>query len=183
MLLDQDAVSDERDRRADGELAVELDRKSVHRDRADDTTPLAGDQNLCSSHVPAEPVRIPDRDDADPGRLLGDEPAPVARALTRRQPLHERERGVPAEGGLEAVCTRICPERRDAVERDPATHGVEGRFRVAEGRSAVRDVMRDSGQPCRCRAKALDLRGGQIRDLLVDSGGERRVIQPECMAD
>ena len=41
------------------------------------------DRDLRPGHVPPEPVRVPDGDDADPGRPLGDEATPVPGALAR----------------------------------------------------------------------------------------------------
>src|SRR5688572_3840265 len=64
--LRPDAVAEQRHRRADRQLAVELDRESVHRDRPDDASELAGDTNLGPGQVAPEAVGVADRDDADP---------------------------------------------------------------------------------------------------------------------
>jgi len=86
MIFRHHPLAEQRHRRADGKLAVELDGQRVHRDRADDAAPLAFDPDFGSCHVAAEAVRIPDRDDPDPGGLLGHETAAVPGAFARRKP-------------------------------------------------------------------------------------------------
>ena len=83
VLLGEHAVADDRHRRADRELAVELDGEGVHRDRPGDAAALAGDTHLRAGQVAAEAVRVADRDDADPrgGRHVR---AAVAGALPGR---------------------------------------------------------------------------------------------------
>ena len=49
-----------------GQLAVELDREGVHRDRPDHAPPLARDENLGAGEVAPEAVGVADRDDPDP---------------------------------------------------------------------------------------------------------------------
>ena len=81
--LREDAVAEDRDRRADRLLALELDREGVHRDDADHAPRLAADAHLGAGQVAAKAVRVADRHDPDPRRLLGDERAAVAGALAR----------------------------------------------------------------------------------------------------
>ena len=107
---------------------VELHGERVHRDRPDDAATRALDEHLGSRHVATEAVCIPDRDDADPRRAIGDEAPPVARALPRLELLHERDVRLPAQRRLETVVGGIGAERRDAVERDPAPNRVEPRL-------------------------------------------------------
>src|SRR5439155_4827877 len=83
VVLGEDAVPEQDDRRAGRKLAVELDGKRVHGDGADDAPRLAGDADLRSGHVPPEPVPVADRHEPDPGRLLGRVAAAVAGALAR----------------------------------------------------------------------------------------------------
>ena len=71
--LGEDAVPEDRHRRADRLLALELDREGVHRDDADDAPQLAADAHLRAGQVATEAVRVADRHDPDPGRPLGDE--------------------------------------------------------------------------------------------------------------
>ena len=110
MVLDQDPVADERHRRPGWKPLVELDRERVHRDRSHHATSLALDEHLRTRQVPPEAVGIADRDDSDPRGLLGDEEAPVARALTPGELLHEREIRLPAKSRLQAVGCGIRPE-------------------------------------------------------------------------
>ena len=111
MILRQNAVADQRDRRAQGKLSIELDGKGVHRDRPDDVPWFAAHPDLGARHVAPEAVRVPHGDDPDPGFALGEEPSPVPRALARRQPPHLCEIAVPAQRGLQPVGGRDLAER------------------------------------------------------------------------
>ena len=82
MLLRQDAVADQGDRRPLG-LVVELDREGIHGDRADDAAARPADQDLRPGEAAPEAVGVPDGNEADPRRTLGDEAAAVAGALVR----------------------------------------------------------------------------------------------------
>src|SRR5438477_112217 len=97
VALDQRAVADDRDGRADRQLPVELDRKGVHRDRADRVPPFPVDEHLGAGHVPPEPVFVTNRNDPDPGRPLGDECPAVARAFPRLEEPYLREAAAPRE--------------------------------------------------------------------------------------
>ena len=125
VLLDRDAVADDRHRRLGRQLPTQIDRDRVHRHGADHRPRLALDDDARAAQIPAEPVRVADRHDPDPRLMLGDEAASVARALTGRQPLDERDVGLPAKRRLEPVVGRIAPEGRDAVQRNSAAHRVE----------------------------------------------------------
>src|SRR5205085_8021992 len=126
--------------RPDRQLAIQLDRQCVHRDRADGAAWLASDPDLGSGQVPAEAVRVAHRDDSDPGRALGHEPAAVAGALARSELPNLRKLARPVERRLEAVLARIGAERREAVEGDPAAGGVETSVGETKSTSAVRQV-------------------------------------------
>jgi hypothetical protein len=121
------AVPEDRDRRANRLLPLELDGEGVHRDHADDAPRLTADTHLGPGQVAAEAVRIADRDDPDPGRPLGDEGSPVARALAGLELLDLRQVAAPRERGLEPVGGRILAEGREPVQRDAAPRGVEAR--------------------------------------------------------
>ena len=157
MRLGAHAVADDDDRRADRQLAVELDRERVHRDRADDPARLAVDADLRAREVAPEAVRVADRHEADPRRRLRDEAAPVARALARLEQLHLREVAVPPQHRLEAVVGGIGAERREAVERDTAARSVEARLRQPQRRRTVRDVPGQVAVLLGRDPKALDL--------------------------
>src|SRR5919204_6246368 len=97
MFFQKDALPDDRHRRPDRQLAGKLDREGVHRDRSYGAPPLAVDENLRPAEVAAKPVRVADRDEADPRRPLGDEAPAVARALARPELLHLCEHAPPRE--------------------------------------------------------------------------------------
>src|SRR6266496_4869193 len=145
VLLGEDALPEDRDRRADRLLTLQLDRERVHRDRPHHTPRHAAHPYLRSGQVAAETVRVADRNDPDPGRLLGDEAPPVARALSRLQLLDLREITTPGERRLEPVRGRVLAERREPVERDPAARRVEAGRRQPERRRAVRRVTHQVG--------------------------------------
>src|SRR2546430_19469 len=63
MLLEKDAVTDERNLRADRKLARQLDRDRVHRHRSYLSAALPVHQDLGAGEVTAETVRVADRDD------------------------------------------------------------------------------------------------------------------------
>src|SRR5581483_10763037 len=184
VLLEQQAVADERHRRSDRQLAVELDGERVHRDRADDAPALTGDEHLGPREVAAEAVAVADRDEPDPRGPVGDEPAPVAGALPRLEPLHAGELASPGEHGLEPVVGRVGPERREAVERDPAASRAEARRRQAERGRAVRRVQQHAGvRPRDLSAEDLELplgegrvavRGREVRHQPDDVRRQRR---------
>src|SRR5438105_6198180 len=138
VLLREDALPENRDRRADRLLTLQLDRERVHRDGSDHAPQLAAHPHLGSGQVAAEAVRVADRNDPDPGRLLRDEAAPIARALSRLQLLDLREIATPGERRLEPVRSRVLAERREPVERDPAASRVDAGRRQPERRRAVR---------------------------------------------
>src|SRR5436190_18452363 len=125
MRLGKHARPEDRHRRADGLLVVELDGEGVHRDGADRPSWLSGDAHLCARQVAPEAVRVAERHDPDPGRLLGDEAASVAGAFAGLQELHLREVAAPPERRLEPVRGGVLPEWREPVERDAATGSVE----------------------------------------------------------
>ena len=130
-----------------GSSRVELDREGVHRHRADDTGALARDQHLGPGQVTAEAVGVPDRDDADPGRPLGDERAPVAGALPVPEQLHLREGGLPPQRRRQPVRAGIVTERRDAVQRDR---------RTARRRAATRGRPASPALLAMCRVQVRD---------------------------
>ena len=131
MVLDENPVADKGHRRAHRQLAVELDCERVHRDDSDDAARLPGDAYLGPGHVSPEAVRVPDRDDPDPSRLLRDEAATVAGAISGCKPAYLREVAVPAQHGLQSVGAGVFAERGEPVDSDPAAGGVEVRFREA----------------------------------------------------
>ena len=112
MSFCQNSVPEQRHRRPDRQLAVELDRDGVHRDGADDAPWLAPDADLGTRHVAPEAVRVADRDDPDPGRPLGHEVPAVAGALPRAEQPHLREPASPVERGLEPIFARVAAEGR-----------------------------------------------------------------------
>src|SRR6185295_11642311 len=112
MRLGENALTDDDDRRADGQLAVELDRERIHRNGADDPARLARHADLRPGEVTAEAVRVAHRHDSDPGRSLRDEATSVAGALSRLEKLDLRKARVPRQDRLQAVLGRIGVERR-----------------------------------------------------------------------
>src|SRR5215211_6975877 len=161
VLLEQQAVANERNARPDGKLVGELDRHRVHRHRSDDPLPPTVDQNLRPGQVPPEAVRVTDRDDPDPRLALGDEAAPVTGRLPRPQELDLGEVAAPREHRLEAVVLGIAAKRREAVERDAGADGVEAPFREAERAGAVRSVALEP-ERVRRGAEAVDLHAGEV---------------------
>src|SRR5205085_1036585 len=121
MIFRDHAVAEQRHRRSDGELAVELDGQGIHRDRADDAARLTLDPYLGSGHVAAKAVRVAHGDNADPGRPLGDEAAAVAAALARTEAANLREQARPMERRLQPVVGRP----RQLREAPTAHTGVE----------------------------------------------------------
>src|SRR5215208_3984009 len=160
VLLEQQAVANERNARPDGKLAGELDRHRVHRHRSHDPLPPTVDQHLRPGQVPPEAVRVTDRDDPDPRLALGDEAAPVTSRLPRPQELDLGEVAAPREHRLEAVVAGIAAKRREAVERDAGADGVEAAFREAERAGAVRSVALEP-ERVRRGAEAVDLHAGE----------------------
>ena len=146
VILGEDAVAQDRHRRPDRLLVLELDRERVHRDGADDAAQLPAHTNLGAGQVAPEAVRVADGNDPDPGRPVGHERAAVTGARPRFEPLHLGEVAPPRERRLEAVGARVLAERREPVQRDPAAGGVEARRRKPQRSGAVGDV----------RASALD---------------------------
>ena len=179
MLRCRDTVAEDRDGLARRQLPGQLDGERVHRHRPDDETPFPADGNLRPGEVAAEPVRVPDRDDPDPRRPLGDERPSVARAVTRRELLDEREVRLPAQRRHQPSRGRVVPEGRDPVQRDSAPRRIEPRSGIPECRRAVRDVPGQAGVRLGRRAKALDLEPREVRIAL----GRREVAhQPDDVA-
>ena len=176
MILDEHAVPDERDRRSDRQLAVELDRQGIHGDDADDAARLAADAHLGAGQVAPETVGIAHGDDSDPTRLLRDERAAVARALSRREAANLREVAVPAQRRLEPVHRRRLAEGRQPVERDPAASRIEMRLRNAERGGAVCDMadeVRESG------GRLFEAGDLGPRELRVRIGRRQMAHQPD----
>ena len=138
MLLERNAVADERHRGPALRLHREPDRERVHRHRADDRRANAADEDLRAGHVAPEPVGVADRDDPDPRLLRRDEAATVPGALPRAEPPDLRELRLPAERGPKPEAGRVGAERVDSVERDPAACGVEAGRRQGQRGGAVR---------------------------------------------
>ncbi len=159
-------MAEERHRRPDRQLALDLDCEGVHRDRAHDWARLSADAHLGAREVAAEAVRVADRHEADPRRPLHDEAAAVAGALPGLQLLHLREVAAPLQHRLEPVDSRIVHERGEAVEGDPATGCVEVSLRNTQRRRAVRDVTHELAA-----VGAHELR--EPHDLLVRERGVR----------
>src|SRR5205823_7203030 len=137
--------------------------EGVHRDGADDRARLAADADLGTGERALESVRVADGHDPDPRRLLRDEAPTVAGALTRLQLLDLSNEALPGEDGLEDVVGRIAVERREPVDRAPASHRVEVRLRQAQRRGAVRRVTSEVAELLRRCAEAFELRAGEIR--------------------
>ena len=72
MILGEHASADQHDRSADRQLAIELDRERVHRDRPDDRSQLARDAHLRPGEVATEAVGVADRNEAAEGRFFPD---------------------------------------------------------------------------------------------------------------
>ena len=125
MRLGEHAVPEQDNRRADRQLPVELDREGIHRHRPDHTPGLARDAHLRTRQVAPEAVPVADGDDADPRGSLCDETPAVTGALPGLEPLDLRERRLPRKDRLEPVLLGIRVERRQPVQRDPATGRVE----------------------------------------------------------
>ena len=176
MALDQQAVADDRDRRPDRQLAVELDGDRVHRDGADRPPRLAVDEHLGAGHVAPEAVRVAHGDDPGPRRPLGDEPPAVAGALSRLEEAHLREPAPPRERRPQPVLGRIGVERRDPVERDPAAGGVEAGVGESQRGRAVRNVAGEVRVRLGRLAEALDL---LRRERRVRVGGREMAHQPD----
>src|SRR5438874_3272706 len=117
MIFRHHSVPEQRHRRPGRQLAIELDGKSVHRDRADDPPRLALDPDFGSGQVTAKAVRVTDRNDPDPGRPLGHEASPVAGALAGCELSNLREPARPAERGLETIVPGGGAEGRETVDR------------------------------------------------------------------
>ena len=116
----------------------QLDGERVHGDRSDDAPPFAVDEHLGTREIAPEAVRVADRHEPDPRRLLGHEPA-VARALAFREQLHLGELAAPGEHRLEPVVDGIALERREAVEGNPTVRPEASAGQPERG-CAVRDV-------------------------------------------
>ena len=183
MLLDQHSVPHECHGRARLDRPVEHHCERVHGDRPDHTTSNTVDEYVRSGHVAAEPVGVPDRDQADPGRAIGDVATAVPRALTRLELLGQRDVRLPAQGRLEAVVRRIRSERRDAVERDPAPDRVEPRLGEAQHGGAVGEMARERAERGGRLTEACNLEfseggvrlgGREVTDHADDVAGGRR---------
>src|SRR5438105_13864619 len=70
LVLGEHAVAENRHRRADRLLVLQLDGKGVHRDGPDHAPQLAADAHLGAGQVATKTVRVADGNDPDPGRLL-----------------------------------------------------------------------------------------------------------------
>src|SRR4029078_1067487 len=133
-------------------LLVELDRKGVHRDRAEDAAARAVHQHLRPVAPAAKAVPVAAGDEADPRLPLGDEATSIAGAATASQHLRLGDVAPPGENRLQAVLLRIASERGEPVERDAAADGVEARVVDGErGRTVgdmtgrAREALRDGG--------------------------------------
>src|SRR5512132_2350583 len=176
MIFRHHPVAEQRHRRAGGELAIELDGEGVHRDRADDAAWLAFDPHFGSDQVAAKAVRVADGDDPDPCRLLRHEAAAVAGALAGAELTNLREQARPLERRLEAVVPRGGPEGREAIDRNPATGGVEAGVWKAERAGAVRQMPRQVPVRLRRLAEAPDLRLGELG---IAVGAREMAHQPD----
>src|SRR4051794_2015635 len=174
--LGEDAVPKQHNRRADRELARKPDCERIHRDRPDDRAQLAGDAHLRSREVAREAVAVADGDEPDPGRLVGDEPPPVAGALAGLELFHLREKALPRQHRLEPVVGRVGVAGREPVDRATAPHRVEARLRQAQRRGAVRSVSRQLRVLVRERAEPLEL---CARELEVAVGSREVRHQPD----
>jgi len=162
MRLGENALTDDDDRRADGQLAVELDRKRIHRNGADDTARLACHADLRPGEITTEAVRVAHRHDPDPGRSLRDEVPSVAGALSRLEQLDLCKARVPRQDRLQAVIGRIGVERRQAVEGDTAARGVEVGLGQSQRARTVGDMPGQMAVLLGRDAKALDLRACEL---------------------
>src|SRR6266545_5793989 len=88
MRLCQDAVAEQNNRRPDGKLSIELNGERVHGDGADDAAQFSTDSDLRAGQIATEAVRVANWDDPDPGGLVREKTAAVARALSLLQELH-----------------------------------------------------------------------------------------------
>ena len=124
VLLDEDPVAEERDRSAAGPR-----RRAGPRARPSRSFRRPGvgasTTDLGARHVAPEAVRVSDRDDADPGRSVGDVAAAVAGALARLEPLHERDVRLPAQRRARALRPR--DRRRRARCRRARCHSARRR--------------------------------------------------------
>src|SRR4051794_29863996 len=162
MIFRHHSVPEQRHRRPGRQLAIELDGKSVHRDRADDPPRLALDPDFGSGQVTAKAVRVTDRNDPDPGWPLGHEASPVAGALAGCELSNLREPARPAERGLETVVPGGGAEGRETVDRNPATGGLEASVGKAESPGAVGEMARQMPVRLGRLSEALDLRLGEL---------------------
>src|SRR6478609_1895258 len=154
--------------RADRLLVLELDGEGVHRDHPDHAPWLAADTHLRAGQVAAEPVRVADGHDPDPGRRFGDEGAAITRALARLEPLDLREVAAPGKRRLEAVRGGVLAERREPVERHAAARRVEACRRQPQRGGAVGDMAHQLAVGLGRGAEALDL---LLREGRVGVGG------------
>ena len=150
------------DRRADWQLAVELDRERIHRNGADDPARLARHADLRPGEVTAEAVRVAHRHDPDPGRSLRDEATSIAGALSRLEQLDLRKARVPRQDRLQAVIGRIGVERRQAVEGDTAARGVEVGLGQSQRPRTVGEVPGQVAVLLGRDPEALDLRSCEL---------------------
>src|SRR5664279_1282023 len=132
VLLREHAVPEQHDGCPYGEVAVELDGERVHGHGPDDAARLAGDAHGGPDQVAPKAVGVADRHDPDPRLPLGGEAPTVACALADTEQASRCDVTRPAEDRLEAVLGRIRSERREAVERDAATSGIEAGARIAQ---------------------------------------------------
>ena len=97
------------------------------------------------AQAPADPVAVPDREDAQDRVVLGHEPPPVAGALAGGAGLEIGDVGAQLEGRLQLPQRRVLLEGVHAVDRDPAPDQVEVGPRLAQRGGAVGGVHDDAG--------------------------------------
>jgi hypothetical protein len=163
VLLGQHAVSDQGHGRSRRQLALQLDGERVHGDRADHPPSILSHQHLGAHEVAAKAVRVPDRDDPDPGRSVGDEPSPVASALPGVEPLDQREPAAPRQHRPQPVVGRVGAERREPVERDAAAGRIEPGLGETQHCGRVRGVRLEAGMRVHQCPEAPELEPGKVR--------------------
>ena len=163
-------------------VGAEVDGDVVHRDRAHDRKPAPVDQDLGVVGQPAPvAVAVADRDRAEPGRLRGDEAAPVARALARLAALDLGDVARELERRLEAVGGRVALKGVHPVDGDPAAHHVEARVGPAQRGRRVGGVDERAGMSCDPRPERREL-GVDERLVVLVGGGEVRHQPHEAVA-
>src|ERR671934_573094 len=138
-------LTDQRHAVADLDVALRPDdeRELVHADGRGDPAAAAPHQHVGATGQEARhSVRVAGRNEPDPGRRGGDEPAAVAGAVPRPEELHVGDVALEPECRPQAVVRRVACKRREPVDGDPAADGVEPRIREPQCGRAVRNVAR-----------------------------------------